>query len=73
MFILLQSASLYDGQEVFVWSDFLLDFGTDFLVGEHGLCMRCVVFGFSFSCTKFWLARGKIASARAAVNLYILK
>ena len=32
MFILLQFASLYDGQEVFVWSDCLLDLGTDFLV-----------------------------------------
>ena len=30
----LQSASLYDGQEVFVWSDCLLDLGTDFLVGN---------------------------------------
>ena len=28
----LQFASLYDGQEVFVWSDCLLDLGTDFLV-----------------------------------------
>ena len=29
-----QFASLYDGQEVFVWSDCLLDLGTDFLVGN---------------------------------------
>ena len=34
MIILLQLASLYDGQEVFVWSDYMLDFGTDFLVGN---------------------------------------
>ena len=34
MTILLQFASLYDGQEVFVWSDCLLDLGTDFLVGN---------------------------------------
>ena len=27
-------ASLYDGQGVFVWSDCLLDPGTDFLVGN---------------------------------------
>ena len=33
MTIPLQFASLYDGQEVFVWSDCLLDLGTDFLVG----------------------------------------
>ena len=31
----LQFASLYDGQEVFVWSDCLLDLGTDFLVGNN--------------------------------------
>ena len=27
-----QFASHYNGQEVFLWSDCLLDFGTDFLV-----------------------------------------
>ena len=30
----LQLASLCDGQEVFVWSECLLDLGTDFLVGN---------------------------------------
>ena len=34
MTIPLQFASPYDGQEVFVWSSFLLDLGTDFLVGN---------------------------------------
>ena len=34
MTIPLQCASLYHGQEVFVWSDCLLDVGTDFLVGS---------------------------------------
>ena len=34
MSILLQFASLYDGQEVFVWSNCLLDLGMDFLVGN---------------------------------------
>ena len=34
MTIPLQFASLYDGQEVFVWFDCLLDLGTDFLVGN---------------------------------------
>ena len=34
MTIPLQFASLYDGQEVFVWSDCLPDLGTDFLVGN---------------------------------------
>ena len=33
MAIPLQLASLYGGQVVFVWSDCLLDLGTDFLVG----------------------------------------
>ena len=32
MTITLQFASLYDRQEVFVWSDCLLDLGTDFRV-----------------------------------------
>ena len=34
MTILLQFASLYNGQKVFVWPDCLLDLGTDFLVGN---------------------------------------
>ena len=34
MTIPLQFASLYDHQEVFVWSNCLLDLGTDFLVGN---------------------------------------
>ena len=32
MTILLQFASLYDGQDVFVWFERLLDVGKDFLV-----------------------------------------
>ena len=34
MTIQLQFASLYHRQEVFVWSNCLLDLGTDFLVGN---------------------------------------
>ena len=34
MSIPLKSASLYDGQEVFAWSNCLLDLGMDFLVGN---------------------------------------
>ena len=34
MSIPLQFVSLYDGQEVFVWSDCLLDLCMDFLVGN---------------------------------------
>ena len=30
----LQLASLYDRQEIFMWSNCLLDLGTDFLVGN---------------------------------------
>ena len=37
MSIPLQFAPLYDGQEVFVWPDYLLDLGTDFLVGQNHL------------------------------------
>ena len=38
MTIPLQFTSLYDGQEVFVWPDCLLDLGTDFLISN----MVCV-------------------------------
>ena len=34
MTIPLQFVSPYNGQEVFVWSDCLLDLGTDFIVGN---------------------------------------
>ena len=34
MTIPLQFASLYDGQEVFMWSNCLLDLGTDFPGGN---------------------------------------
>ena len=34
MSISLQFASLYDGQKVFVWSGYLLEFGMDFLIGS---------------------------------------
>ena len=54
MSILLQFASLYNGQ-VFVWSDCLLDLGTDFLVGnmvwKHLISMACVLFFFSSAVT----------------------
>ena len=43
MSIPLQFASLYDGQGVFVWSDFLLDLGTYFLVGNMVFLWRYVV------------------------------
>ena len=35
MTIPLQFASLYDRQEIFVWSNCLLDLGTDFLIGNR--------------------------------------
>ena len=34
MSIPLQFKSLYDDQEVFVWSDYLLDLGTDLFIGN---------------------------------------
>ena len=43
MTIPLQCASLRDRQEVPVWSNCLLDLGTDFLVADMVFCMRCVV------------------------------
>ena len=43
MSIPLQFASLYDGLEVFVWSDCLVDLGTDFLIGNLVfVCNACV-------------------------------
>ena len=39
----LQFPSLNDGQEVFVWSDCLLDLGTDFLVGNM-VFVRCLIY-----------------------------
>ena len=42
MSIKLQFATLYAGQEVFVWSDFLLDLGMDFIVGNMIVGMRCI-------------------------------
>ena len=38
MTIPVQFASLYDRQEVFVWSNCLLDLGTDYLVGNMFSC-----------------------------------
>ena len=50
MTIPLQFVSLYDRQQVSVWSNCLLDLGTDFLIGN---VIRCVV---SCGCTSFsWL------------------
>ena len=41
MTIPLQFASLHDGQEVFVWSNCLLDIGTVFRVGKLYLYEMC--------------------------------
>ena len=41
MTIPLQFASLYDRQEVFVWSNCLLDLGTNFHVGNMALYEMC--------------------------------
>ena len=34
MTIPLQFVSLYDGQEILMWSDWLFDLGMDFLIGN---------------------------------------
>ena len=57
MTIPLQFASLYDRQEVFVWSNCLLDLGTDFLVGNMVFVsyiqrLDLVTTGESISCNK---------------------
>ena len=41
MTIPLQFASLYDGQEVFLWFNCLLDLGMDFLIGNMVLIELC--------------------------------
>ena len=43
------SGGLYNGQEVFVWSDCLLDLGTDFLVG-----MRYILSWLPFGCVRLY-------------------
>ena len=60
----LQFVPLYGGQEVFVWSDCTLDLGTDFLIGNKGLCMRCTIpkilikAWFTVYYTSHWVGRG---------------
>ena len=43
MFLPFQFTPLDDGQEVFVWSDYLLNLGTDFLVGNVVFEMRSIL------------------------------
>ena len=43
MSIPLQVASHCDGQEVFVWSNCLLDLSMDFLISSMVFCIRCIV------------------------------
>ena len=57
MTILLLFASLYDGQEVFVWSNCLLGLGMDFLVGKWSLCEICSILRqqlISTACILLW-------------------
>ena len=57
MTIPLQSASLYDGQEVFVWSDCLQDLVTDFLVGS--------MTSFSMACSLLWSSAVRVHDSQA--------
>ena len=53
----LQFASLYDRTEVFVWSDCLLDLGTDFLVANMVLYEMCSILRWyliSMACILLW-------------------
>ena len=52
-----QFASLYDRTEVFVWSDCLLDLGTDFLVANMVLYEMCSILRWyliSMACILLW-------------------
>ena len=80
MTIPLQFASLYDGQQVFVWSDCLLDLGTDFLVGNnYGLCMRCVVscgstsFPWLVSCFLLWSSAVRVHDSQACRKMDVTR
>ena len=68
MTIPLQSASLYGGQEVFVWSDCLLDLGTDFLVGIMVLYeMRSILRWhiISVACILLWSSAVRVNDSQA--------
>ena len=68
MSVPLQFASLYDGQEVFVWSDCLIDLGTDFLVGNVVFIYYIVLYPFVVVVVVFHLYRfglGNVSTCRA--------
>ena len=67
MTVPLQFASLYDGQEVFVWSDSLLDLGTDFLVGNMVL-VSCSILRYhliSMACILLWSSAVRVHGSQA--------
>ena len=66
MTIPLQCASLYVGQ-VFVWSDCLLDLGTDFLVGN------VVVHLISIACIFVWSSAVRVHDSRAYRKMGVTK
>ena len=61
MTIPLQFASLYDRQEIFVWSNCLLDPGTGFLVGN--MVFVCVVS--SMDCILLWSSAVRVHDSPA--------
>ena len=62
MSIPLQFASLYDGQKVFVWSDCLLDLGTDFLVSNMVFAWDALLWLVICSCSEFLSTDNRLKS-----------
>ena len=68
MSILLQFASLYDGQEVFMWPDCLLDHDIDFLVGNMSICKKAIQINDAMGATQ---ACKQAHKQRVAVTVFI--
>ena len=72
MAIPLKFASLYDGQEVLVWPDCLLDLGTDFLFSTWSLYeMRSILREhlISMACILLWSSAVRVHDSQAYRNL----
>ena len=68
MTIPLQFASLYDRQEVFVWSNCLLDLGMDFLVGNMVFVELCSIlrqYLISMACILLWNSAVRVHDSQA--------
>ena len=67
----LQFASLYDGQEVFMWPDCLLDLGTDVLIGTmvkwslYEMCSKLWQHLISIACILLWSSAVRVHDSQA--------